>query len=81
MAKEIKRIPVTNQEQAAIIINRLCQNYNMKQDTARHQFHVANDKYAAYYDAEEGAVKLEAIQPSTTEEEIREFLMEFPPFF
>lgn len=81
MAKEITRIPVTNQEQAAIIINRLCQEYDMKQDTTRHQFHVANEKYAAYYDAEEGVVKLEAIHPSLTEEEIREFLMEFPPFF
>jgi len=81
MAKEITRIPVTNQEQAVIIINRLCQDYNMKQDTTRHQLHVANEKYAAYYDAEEGVVRFEAIHPSVTEEEIREFLMEFPPFF
>jgi hypothetical protein len=81
MAKEITRIPVTNQEQAAIIINRLCQEYNMKQDNSSHLLHVANDKYAAWYDAEEGAVRFEAIHPSITEEEIKEFLMEFPPFF
>ncbi len=81
MAKEVKRIPVTGQEQAAIIINSLCQQYDMKQDTTRHQLHVSNERYAAYYDAEEGMVKLEAIHPSVTEEEIREFLMEFPPFF
>ncbi|MBS1660605.1 MAG: hypothetical protein JST68_06100 [Bacteroidetes bacterium] len=81
MAREVKRIPVNSQEQAAIIINRLCQQYDMKQDTTRHQFHVANEKYAAYYDAEEGVVKLDSIHPSTTEDEIREFLMEFPPFF
>ena len=81
MAREVKRIPVTGQEQAAIIINRLCQQYDMKQDNQRHQLHVSNDRYAAYYDAEDGAVKLEAIHPSVTEEEIREFLMEFPPFF
>ena len=81
MAKEVKRISVTGQDQAAIIINQLCRQYDMKQDTTRHQFHVANDRYAAYYDTEEGVVKLEAIHPSVTEEEIREFLMEFPPFF
>ena len=81
MAKEVKRIPVTGQEQAVVIINRLCQEYDMKQDTQRHQLHVANEKYAAYYDAEEGVVKMEVIHPSVTEEEIKEFLMEFPPFF
>lgn len=81
MAKEVKRIPVSGQEQAAIIINRLCQDYDMKADTTRHQFHVSNEKYAAYYDSEEGVVKMEVIHPSVTEEEIREFLMEFPPFF
>lgn len=81
MAKEIARIPVSNQEQAAIIINRLCQEYDMKQDSTPSQLHVSNGKYAAWYDAEEGVVKLEAIHPSVTEEEIREFLMEFPPFF
>ncbi len=81
MAKEIRRIAVADQEEAAILINRLCQQYGMQQDTTRHQFHVSNDRYAAYYDSEEGVVKLESIHPSTTEEEIREFLMEFPPFF
>jgi hypothetical protein len=81
MAKEITRIPVTNQEQAVIIINRLCQEYNMKQDNSRRQLYVANDKYAAWYDADEGAVRFGAIHPSITEEEIKEFLMEFPPFF
>ena len=81
MAKEVKRIPVTGQEQAAIIINRLSKEYGMKQDTTRHQFHVANDRYAAYYDAEEQIVKLEVIHPNVTKEEIEEFLMTFPPFF
>lgn len=81
MAKEIKRIPVRDQQQAASIINLLCQQYDMKSDTQRHQLHVANGKYAAYYDVQEGVVKLEAIHPGVTEEEIREFLMEFPPFF
>jgi hypothetical protein len=81
MAKEIKKIPVTDQEQAATIINRLSQQYDMTQDTTRHQLHVSNEQYAAYYDVEEGAVKLEAIHPSVTKEEIEEFLMGFPPFF
>jgi len=81
MATEIKRIPVPDQEQAVMLINRLSQQYDMKPDTARHQLHVSNDRYAAYYDAEEGNVKLEAIHPGVTEEEIREFLINFPPFF
>ncbi len=81
MAKELKKIPVADQAEAFSIINRLSQQYNMKQDTTRHQLHVANDRYAAYYDAEEGLVKLEAIHPGITEEEIREFLINFPPFF
>ena len=81
MSKELKKIPVTDQAQAFSIINELSQKYDMKQDTTRHQLHVANDNYAAYYDAVEGVVKLEVIHPSVTEEEIREFLMEFPPFF
>ena len=81
MGREIKRIPVRDQQQAASIINQLSQKYDMKSDTQRHQLHVANGKYAAYYDVQEKVVKLEAIHPSTTEEEVREFLMEFPPFF
>ena len=81
MTKELKRIPVSGEEQATIIINRLSQEYDMKQDTSRQQLHVSNEKYAAYYDEEEGVVILEVIHPSVTEEEIREFLMEFPPFF
>jgi|GEM_PF-595507 hypothetical protein len=81
MATEVKRIPVTDQEQAVVLINRLSQQYDMKPDTMRHQLHVSNDRYAAYYDAEEGLVKLDAIHPSVTEEEIKEFLMTFPPFF
>lgn len=81
MATEVKKIPVTDQQQAVMFINRLSQQYDMKPDTARHQLHVSNDRYAAYYDAEEGYVKLEAIHPDVTEEEIKEFLMTFPPFF
>ena len=81
MAKEIKRIPVGDQQQAVSVINQLCQQYEMKSDTQRHQLHVANEKYAAYYDVTEGVVKMEVIHPGVTEEEIREFLMEFPPFF
>jgi hypothetical protein len=81
MATEIKRIQVSDQAQAVSIINRLSQEYDMKADTTRHQLHVANHAYAAYYDAEEGVVKLEVIHPSVTEEEIREFLINFPPFF
>jgi hypothetical protein len=81
MATEIKRIPVPDQEQAVMFINRLSQQYDMKPDTTRHQLHVSNDQYAAYYDAEEKVVKLEAIHPSVTEEDIKEFLMNFPPFF
>ena len=64
-----------------MIINRLSQQYEMEPDTKRHQFHVSNDRYAAYYDAEEGLVKMELIDPSLTKEEIEEFLMTFPPFF
>ena len=81
MATEIKRIPVSDQAQAVSVINRLSQEYEMKADTTRHQLHVANDQYAAYYDAEEGVVKLDVIHPSVTAEEIREFLINFPPFF
>jgi hypothetical protein len=81
MATEIKKIPVTDQAQAVSLINRLSQEYGMQSDTTRHQLHVSNGQYAAYYDAEEGAVKLEVIHPSVTEEEIREFLINFPPFF
>jgi len=81
MAMEVKRIAVTDQEQAVVLINKLSQQYDLKPDTARHQLHVSNDRYAAYYNAEEGYVKLEAIHPDVTEEEIKEFLMTFPPFF
>lgn len=81
MATELKRIPVQDQEQAVTVINRLSQQYNMESDTMRHQLHVSNDRYAAYYDAEEAVVKMELIDPSATKEEIEEFLMTFPPFF
>lgn len=81
MATTIKTIPVKDQEQAAKIINHLSRQYSMESDTRRHQLHVSNQRYAAYYDAQEGIVKLEAIHPSVTKEEIEEFLMNFPPFF
>ena len=81
MATEIKRIPVQDQQEAVSIINRLSQQYAMQADTMRLQLHVANERYAAYYDAQEGVVKLEAIHPAVTKEEIEEFLMSFPPFF
>jgi len=81
MSKELKRIPVDGQEQAFQLITKLSQQYHLKQDASRHQFHVSNDHYSAYYDAEEKMVKVEALHPYFTEEQIREFLMEFPPFF
>jgi len=81
MAKELKKISVSGQEEAFQVINRLSQHYGMQQDTQRHQFHVSNDLYAAYYDAEEQVVKMESIHPETTEEQIREFLISFPTFF
>jgi hypothetical protein len=82
MAIELKRIPVADQQEAVGFINRLSQQYDMKPDTTRHQLHVSNDRYAAFYDAEERVVKLEVIRPEeTTKEEIEEFLMNFPPFF
>jgi hypothetical protein len=80
MTKELKRFPVQSQEQAFNLITKLSQKYNMQQDVTRHQFHVSNEHYSAYYDAEEHAVKVEVIHPSVTEEQIKEFLMEFPPF-
>jgi hypothetical protein len=43
--------------------------------------HVSNAHFAAYYDAGENVVKLEAVHTSVTKEEIEEFLMSFPPFF
>ena len=81
MATTIKTIPAGDQERAALIINQLSRQYNMEPDTQRHQLHVSNKRYAAYYDAQDGVVKLEAIHPSVTKEEIEEFLMNFPPFF
>ena len=81
MAKEITRIPVADQEQAVTVINRLSQQYAMQSDTRRHQLHVSNEHFAAYYDAEENVVKLEAVHSGVTKEEIEEFLISFPPFF
>lgn len=81
MAKELKRIPVTDQEEAFRVINKLSQQYDMKQDTSLHQFQVSNQHYSAYYDVSENIVKLEVIHPGVTEEQIKEFLMEFPLFF
>jgi hypothetical protein len=81
MSKELKRIPVESQEQAFQLIQKLSQQYNLQQDASRHQFHVSNERYSAYYDAEEKVVKMEVLHPNMTAEEIREFLMEFPPFF
>jgi hypothetical protein len=82
MAMELKRIPVADQQEAVGFINRLSQQYDMKPDTTRHQLHVSNEQYAAYYDAEEKVVKLEVIHPDvTTKEEIEEFLINFPTFF
>jgi len=80
MAKELKRFPVNSQEQAFELITKLSQQYHLEQDANRHQFHVSNGQYSAYYDAEERVVKIDAIHPNVTEEQIREFLMEFPPF-
>lgn len=79
--RELKRIPVSGQDEAFQLITRLSQHYNMQQDTHRHQFHVSNHLYSAYYDAEENVVKMESINPETTTEQIEEFLMGFPILF
>lgn len=81
MAQQLKSIPVSSQEEAFQVINQLSRHYNLHQDPSRHQFHVSNELYSAFYDAEEGLVKMEAIHPETTEEQVKEFLMNFPPFF
>jgi hypothetical protein len=81
MARELKKIPVADQTQAVNIINALSEQYHMKQDATRYQFHVSNEHYAAYYDALEGVVKMESIHPGVTEEQIKEFLINFPTFF
>jgi hypothetical protein len=81
MATELKRIPVKNQEQAFEIITHLSQQYDLKQDATRHQFHVSNEHYSAYYDSEEKMVKMEAVHPGVTKEQIEEFLISFPTFF
>jgi len=81
MIKELKRIPVSDQAEAFQVITALSRHYGLEQDAARHQFHVSNELYSAYYDAEEQVVKMESIHPETTEEQIREFLINFPTFF
>ncbi len=81
MIKELKKIPVAGQEEAFQLITRLSQHYNMQQNTHRHQFHVSNELYSAYYDAEENVVKMESIHPETTADQIEEFLVGFPTFF
>ena len=81
MSTELKKIPVESQEQAFQLINKLSLQYNMQQDANRHQFHVSNEHYSAYYDSEENVVKMEAIHPNVTQEQIREFLINFPTFF
>jgi hypothetical protein len=58
MSKELKRIPVDSQEQAFQVINKLSQQYDLRQDASRHQFHMSNSRYSAYYDAEEKVVKM-----------------------
>jgi len=79
--RELKRIPVSGEEEAFQLITHLSQHYNMHQDADRHQFLVSNDLYSAYYDAEENVVKMESINPETTIEQIEEFLMDFPTLF
>lgn len=79
--RELKRIPVSGEEEAFQLITHLSQHYNMHQDAHRHQFLVSNDLYSAYYDAEENVVKMESINPETTIEQIEEFLMDFPTLF
>lgn len=81
MSKLLKTFHVKTQEEAFLLINRLSEQYHMQQDSTRHQFTVSNGRYSAYYDADENMVKIEALHPHTTEEEIREFLLNFPPFF
>jgi hypothetical protein len=81
LAKELKTIPASDPTQAANIIKKLCDQYDMKEDATRYQFHVSNANYSAYYDATEGVVKMQVIHPGVTEEQIKEFLINFPPFF
>jgi hypothetical protein len=81
MAKELKRFPVDNQEQALELINKLSKEFNLAPKSPSRSFEVSNEHYAAYYDAKEKMVKMEAIHPNVTEEQIKEFLINFPPFF
>lgn len=81
MATELKRFPVENQEQALETIAKLSKAYDLTPPEENRQFLVSNEHYSAYYDAKENVVKLEAIHTNITEEQIKEFLINFPPFF
>ncbi len=81
MASAIKQIPVNNIDQALTIINALSNQYQMTAPDPDRPLEVSNEDYKAYYDPEKSKVILEAAHSSVTEEQIKEFLINFPPFF
>jgi hypothetical protein len=81
MASPIKQIPVNNKDQALTILNALSNQYQMTAPDPDRPLEVSNEDYKAYYDPEKRKVILEAAHSSVTEEQIKEFLINFPPFF
>lgn len=81
MASAIKQIPVNNKDQALTIISGLSKQYQMKAPDPDRPLEVSNEDYKAYYNPEKQKVILEAAHSNVTEEQIKEFLINFPPFF
>jgi hypothetical protein len=80
MSKEFKTLPVKNEEDARAKIAQLSEKYHLTRLLPDDPYRVYSTDYTVYYDREENLIRMETAHPGVTEEQIREFLIHFPPF-
>lgn len=80
MSKVFKTIPVASEAEAIEKISALSEQYHLKRLLDDDPLRVYNEHYTVYYDPDEQLVKMETAHSHVTEEQIKEFLIQFPPF-
>ena len=81
MSKIIKTIEVSSKEEAILVINTLGEKYNLRPTDPENILDISDKTFNVYYDAENRAVKMVALNDDHTEEYIKELLVGFPIIF
>ena len=81
MSETITTLRVTGKEAAIDLINRLALKYKLEPTDPENVLDMSSASLHAFYDSESETVTVETNDKGTTEEYMKEILMEFPTFF